>query len=234
MSKEIRRAATEFVDLVLQHETWSEVKWLHIDNLNILLAAVIAAGFEARAVRKGTVSGYFRGPHGEHTTETYVLNAGCRFKVIALDGGDHRLATLWLVGAVANVRMWRDMDNYSREDIIAIMMGVIEDSVPLRPIRLTNENDFLREFSFKDSTHTRDVDDVDHCVGVHADCDGWVERRKKNSTHDQLVCHGCYSLHVSFPREVKSYGELRQYLKESLAAKPGLVDRFFDWVAQLW
>lgn len=233
MSKAIRQAATAFVDLVLEHDDWSAVNWLHIDNLNILLAAILAAGFEARAVRKGRVMGQFRGRYGELTTETFVINTTCRFKAVAHDGNDHRQATIWLNSAVTNVRMWRDVDNYSREDIIDIVMGVIEDSIPLRPIRLTNENDYLREYSFKNCIHTRDVDDVDHCAGMHMYCEGWLRRRRQSETHDQLVCSGC-SIRILFPREIKSYGELRKYFKAELAAKPGLIDRLFNWISQLW
>jgi hypothetical protein len=224
-----------FVDLVLGHEQWSTVNWLHVDDLNIFLEAVTAAGFEARAVRKGSVLGYFRNVNGFKIDESFTLNTTCRFKVVAQNGADHHSATLWLNQTVRNVWAWREENNFSREDIIDMVVGVIEDSVPLRPIRLSNEDDYLREFTRNSGEHLRDIHGIDPlCVGIHMHCGGLLIRLRQSELHDQIVCKGCYGNIVRFPAEIHSYGELRKYTKEILVPPPNFFARTWKRLQALY
>jgi len=70
--------------------------------------------------------------------------------------------------------------------------------------------------------HTKDHYEISSprlVVGVHKHCNGEFFRRGATETHDALVCGRCY-LRVLFPREVETYGELRQALKLKLAQPP--------------
>ena len=82
-------------------------------------------------------------------------------------------------------------------------------NVPLDPIRLTLDDDFLIEFA---GNHLRDSDVlmVDS-VGTHENCRGVMKRRHSNHKFDCLVCTGCY-LRILFYKEIRTYGELREYL----------------------
>lgn len=233
MQSNIRSVAKEFVDLVVKYQNWSKVTWLHIDDLNILLATVRAAGFYARAVRKGRVIGHSRDWHGIEIGEIYYMNSTCPFKVVAEDGSDHRLATIWLESTLRNISTRYEEEGAALNALVALVAVIVEDSIPLEPILMTSEDDYLREYTLKNGIHIRDVDDVDFCAGIHDNCGGWLKRRGKNRTHDQIICTGCF-LRVPFPKEVRSYGELRKYFKEALAARPSLLDMFFDWIPQLW
>lgn len=228
MSGNVRAVAIRFVDLVLEHEQWDQVTYLHIDDLNIMLGVVVASSFEARAVRKGAMLGHFLNRNGFKTDETFTLNNYCRFKVVGQNGVDNRKATVWLNAAVYNVRKWHNEDNYSREDVIEIVVGVIEDSIPLQPIRLNNKDDYLCEYTLKSGVHMRDTDDIDSCAGIHKYCGGWVNRLRQSSTYDQIVCRTCYRCLARFPMEIKSYGELRRYLKEHLIPQSNIAIRIWE------
>ncbi len=112
--------------------------------------------------------------------------------------------------AKANHWCWR----FLREKLIKVMIAEIERSVPLTPIQLTPEGDLLREYpsgmvAFGSANHTRDDSNLSSCVGVHEFCNGWMDRKRVTKTHDAIVCRRC-CLRVLFPKEAKTYGDLRQ------------------------
>ncbi|MFY9462176.1 MAG: hypothetical protein WAP51_03165 [Candidatus Sungiibacteriota bacterium] len=205
--------AASFVDLAIKHD-WGKVKKLPADEVRILFATVFAAGFEPSKVVYGKLVGHYRDQDGSSTGETYSINSFCPYKVIGRDGDDDYHATGWLDCALYFARGGTD-----RRERIKAIQHEIERSVPLKPIQLTAEGDLLREYPpsgdyFVD--HTRDNHELSSCVGVHDFCNSWMDRIRATKTHDAIVCRGCH-LRVLFPKKIKTYGDLRQFLVSKFA-----------------
>lgn len=201
--------AVAFVDLVLKYN-WNEVEKLPADEVQILFATVSAAGFNPTKVVPGKLVGHYRDQDGSSTGETYPINSYCPYKVIDQDGDDHYHATGWLDGALSLVKGTRERNLQGQ---IEMIRHEIERSIPLEPIPLTGDGDFLREYPpsggyFVD--HTRDTNNLGSCVGVHEFCNSWMDRMRATRTHDAIVCRSCH-LRVLFPKEIKTYGELRRF-----------------------
>ncbi len=218
MPNKSTEVASKFVDLVLKYERWDEVKTIPADEIQILFEIVSAAGFPVKKVILGKLVGYYLDQDGSRTGKTYLVNSLCPFKVICEDG-DHYFATGWLDCAFRRVVYGKKRQNEGRDKLIEVIIKEIERSLPLEPIRLTPEGDFLCEYPPSPRTsgfeyfvkHTRDEDNLGLCVGIHEFCNSWMERVRATKTHDAIVCRGCH-LRVLFPKEVKTYGDLRQAL----------------------
>ena len=203
-----------FVDLAQRH-TWSEVKELHLDEAKILFEIVSAAGFEPTEVVPGKLRGDYRDQDGSATGETYSINSFCPYTVLGQGGKNHFRATGWL-----DQLLYLASKKGERELILERIRDEIERSVPLKPIRLTAEGDMLREYpppinSDYFTDHTRDDRELGGTAGVHDICGGWVDRVQTTRTHDALLCRRCH-LRVPFPKEIKTYGELRQAMSSKL------------------
>ncbi|KKR88796.1 MAG: hypothetical protein UW50_C0001G0128 [Candidatus Wolfebacteria bacterium GW2011_GWA1_44_24] len=217
MPSKMTDVATRFVDLTLKYKRWDEVKTLPADEVQVLFDTVSAAGFNPKKVAPGKLVGHYRDQDGSNTGETYPINSLCPFKVVSEEDGDNYFATGWLDCALQRAVYGSSRQNEDREKLIEMMAEEVERSVPLEPIQLTLEGDLLREYPPRTLAfgseyfvkHTRDENDLGSCVGVHMHCNCWIDRRRATSTHDAIVCRGCH-LRVLFPKEVKTYGDLRQ------------------------
>lgn len=72
------------------------------------------------------------------------------------------------------------------------------------PIKLTNKGDMLL-------VEHGDTDELPKsCIGIHNSCGNPMDRANVSKTEDAVVCptHG---FGVPFKREIKTYGELRQF-----------------------
>ena len=198
---------TAFVDLALKHD-WGKVQELPDAEVQILFATVSAAGFEPTKVVPGKVVGHYLEQDGGRSGETYPINGYCPYKVISRDGDDHYHATGWLDRAIRFAK-----NGSGREERIEAIQREIERSVPLKPIQLNGEGDVLREYPPSGEgfvNHTRDSCELSSCVGIHDFCNCWMDRTHATKTHDAIVCRGCH-LRVLFPKEIKTYGQLRAY-----------------------
>ena len=149
------------------------------------------------------------------TGETYSINSFCPYTVLGQGGKNHFRATGWL-----DQLLYLASKKGERELILERIRDEIERSVPLKPIRLTAEGDMLREYpppinSDYFTDHTRDDRELGGTAGVHDICGGWVDRVQTTKTHDALLCRRCH-LRVPFPKEIKTYGELRQAMSSKL------------------
>ena len=222
MPNETVPVAEQFVDLALRYRQWDLVKELPAEEMQVLEAIVTAAGFDPKAVVSGKLKGHYRDQDGD-STGTFPINGLCPFKVVGPKGGDYYFATGWLDCALRRVVYGEIRKNESREQLIEIIAAEIERSVPLLPIQLTPEGDMLCEcsplkveFSGLDYfvEHKRDDKNLPGSYspsGVHMHCSGYMERHEATATHDAIVCRKCH-LRVLLPKEVKTYGELRQVL----------------------
>lgn len=216
--------ATQFVDLALNYERWDEIKELPADEVRVLVETVAAAGFRPTSVVPGKLRGHYLDEDGSRTRETYSINSSCPYKVICQNGDDYFFATGWLDSALYRVLRNR-RDGADRQQLIEVLRQEIERSVPLEPIRLTAEGDLLHEdppsarINGYLADHTRDDHKLISCAGVHAYCNGYVDRGHVMEMQDALLCRKCH-LRVLFPREIQTYGELRQLLASRLSRAP--------------
>ena len=216
-SETILVAAIDFVKLAMRYDQWDQTKEIPEDEIHILFATVAAAGFDPKIVIPGQLRGHFKDQDGSNTGETYPINKLCPFKVVNQENGDHFSATKWLDCALQHVISGLRNGKGSVE-LIDEIATEIERSIPLTPIQLTPEGDLLREYppdraGFVD--HTKDSRELSSCVGIHAYCNCWMDRRRATATQDAIVCRGC-SLRVLFPKEVRTYGELRKALTKQV------------------
>ncbi len=209
---------TLFVDLALKYE-WSRVKELTNDEVQVLFETISAAGFEPQKVALGKLVGNYLDQDGSRTGETYPINDTCPYKVVSLEGKDHYHATGWLNYILRLLVAQREMD---RQQHIKAIQYEIERSIPLKPIQLTLEGDLLSEYPPLSGylvDHTKDDHELSCCVGVHNYCYGWMDRTGATKMHDAIVCRRCH-LRVLFPKNIKTYGELRQTLASRFVQAP--------------
>jgi DNA-directed RNA polymerase subunit RPC12/RpoP len=219
--------ASRFVDLVLDRD-WArgvvETEGLSDDEVGVLLEVVKAAGFEVEGVVPGWLRGSYLDQDGSKTGATYPINRVCPFKVAGQDGSNLHHATGWLDCALRLVI--GNSGREEREQLVEMLRSEIERSIPLQPVQLTPEGDLLREYPPSECVlspfpwfvdHTRDDHKLLTCVGVHMRCGGWMDRHASTAKYDVIVCRYCH-LRVLFPKEVETYGELRQALVAQNAA----------------
>ena len=219
MPSKTQDVAARFVYLALKYERWDEVKALPADEVQVLFNTVSVAGFNPKEVVPGKLVGNYRNQDGSSTGETYPINGLCPFKVIGHEDGDNHFATGWLDCALRCVVYGLTRQGEDREKLIKVMAREIERSVPFEPIQLTPEGDLLGEyppstlaFGFEYFVrHKRDEDDLGLCIGVHKFCYSRMDRMRATKALDTIVCRKCY-LRVLFPKEVRTYGDLRQAL----------------------
>jgi len=213
------RIASQFVDLALKHGQGDMVNELKVDEVGVLFATVSAAGFDPKEIVPGKLIGNYLDEDGSNTGEHYLINRLCPFKVVSQENKDHYSATGWLDCALRRVVFGATRQNESRDQLIKAIAAEIKRSVPLGSIQLTPESDRLCEYPPVRSAfgldyfvdHTRDDHNLGSCVGVHERCNGWMDRHAATKTHDAIVCRKCH-LRVLFPKQAKTYGELRQAL----------------------
>lgn len=212
MEGNLTTVATRFVDLALKHG-WPAVTELAPDEVRVFLDTVLAAGFEATNVVPGKLRGHYREQDGSTTGETFPVNDLCPYKVVNDEGRDNHGATGWL----DTLLRYAVNGNGDRSARIEAIVLKIEESIPLEPVQLTADGALLREYPPSvGNRHTRDDHALDSCVGVHKYCDGWMDRRRATEQHDALICRACH-LRVVFPRTIRTYGELREYLAAQFA-----------------
>ena len=207
-----------FVNLALRPNIWGNAVELPESDVAVLLETVTAAGFEPKAVVPGRLHGDYRDQDGSRTGETFPINELCQYKVVAQEGDDDWFATGWLDCAVRRATHGNRRGE-SREEITEALRQEIERSVPLQPIQLTADGDMLLEYPRQNKAiglsyfvdHARDADKLGSCVGVHKHCQGWVDRNRATDTQDALVCRRCH-IRVLFPKDVKTYSQLREAL----------------------
>lgn len=203
--------ATRFVDLVLKYKRWDKIEELSAEEIQVLFEIVLAAGFEPKEIVLDKLVGHYLDQGGSRTGDTYPINNLCPYKVVNQEGENDFFATGWLDRTLRQVTLGATLLNgENRNRLINVISVEIELSAPLKPIRLTSEGDFLCETP-PSVNHTRDNDRLGCTAGVHKYCNSWMDRIRATQTHDAIVCRKCH-LRVLFPKEVETYGELRQVL----------------------
>ncbi|OGZ64108.1 MAG: hypothetical protein A3A98_03955 [Candidatus Staskawiczbacteria bacterium RIFCSPLOWO2_01_FULL_40_39] len=55
-------------------------------------------------------------------------------------------------------------------------------------------------------------------LGVHDICKGWISVKGVSATHNIIYCRSC-GLRIQFPREIDTYGKLRQWCADQMKAE---------------
>lgn len=206
---------SQFIDLV-RCKKWHKIEELPANEMQIILKMVRLAGFEPKAIVPGRLRGDYLDQDGSKTGQTFSINSYSPFKVISQNGSENYFSTGWLDCAFRRVL---ESCGETRQQLIRAIELEIERSIPLVPIQITPEGDMLCECPpslrsryfeyFVD--HTRDKDVLEYSVGVavHMYCNNSMGRGRATKELDAIICRGC-GLRVLFPKEVKTYGDLRQ------------------------
>lgn len=207
--------ASHFVDLALKYKHyWVKIEELPDDEMQILLDTVSAAGFKPKAVVFKKLVGQYCDQDGQV----------CPIKVINPNDSDNYLATGWLDCLLRQVLFGANQMSDSLNKLVETVTFEIGRSIPLLPIKLTRENDFLQEPDPPLGhghlkylvNHTKDEDSLySSYIGRHAVCGNSLERRPGSETHSVIICNSCF-LRVPFPKEIATYGKLRHSLETKL------------------
>lgn len=218
-TERIRQTAQRLVGFVIKYCN-SIPDNLPMEEVQVLVDTLKAAGFEFSKVVPGKLRGKYRDDQGE-TGETYAVNGTCPYKVVG-NGDDNWLATGWLndviVGTISEFR-WKDPVEV---ELIKFVVKEIKRAVPLEPIRITSDGDMLEEYPPSSPSsnlvdHTDDTKSMSSsAVGIHQDCRGWLDRKSPSRAYDALICRECH-LRVVIPRGIKTYGDLRAHMVKELA-----------------
>ena len=211
--------ASRFVNVVLKHRWWA-IDSLPDDDAQELCNTVSVAGFKPAKIVIGEVVRNIRDDKGNLINETFPVNSYSKFKVVDEQGNDDHEATGWLDCALSRVFSGWKQQKESRDRLIEVVAREIERSVPLKPIKLTFEGDYLLEkppaiYDTYLVDHARDEHRLHSFVGIHQDSfgcyNGLMDRKPATKIQDALVCRNC-GFQFLFPKEIKTYGELRKKL----------------------
>lgn len=223
MSEKMIDVTRRLVNLILKYPHWGEVKSLTEEEIRVLADIVAAAGFEEKKLVLGRLHGHYMDQDGSRTGETYSINQVCPMKVTDTSDKDDYYATGWLDCAFRYVIS--EAKNYGEDlEKLAYLIALqIRASIPLAPIRLNAEGDFLRELNHQAPSilagpygyfarRLRDEDEIgSHDVGVHKSCGGFMDVITAATERNAICCRRCY-LRVYFSKNVKTYGDLRREL----------------------
>ena len=202
--------AVQFVDLALKYE-WNMVEELPAEEMETLQKIIVKSGFKDGCVVRGKIEGHYLDQEGRKTVETYPVNTFCPFKVVNPDGDDE-IATSFLDDVLKLVVPRIGEEIPTREQFIERVQEKINQAISLKPIQLTSAGDFLvKHLPTFATDHPQDGELLRSCVGMHQYCGGWLDRHRATATHDAISCREC-NLRVLIPREVETYGDLREAL----------------------
>jgi hypothetical protein len=216
MAINMKDLARRFVELALSFRSseWKDVTWLPDDKVQILFDVIYCAGFNPERVVPGKLTAFVRDYDGSRTGHTFLTNVLCPYKVIDQRGHDDHIATAWLDMMFSQVVSLKESPEFSHEKLVEMVYERIERHIPLEPIRLTLDGDYLCEYSSSDR-HLQDDSELDLCIGVHQNCNGFMDRHRATNIHDAISCRKCY-LRIVIPREIKTYGDLRRAMIQIL------------------
>ncbi len=215
MSLQPHAVIMPFVQLVLGHD-WPRIEKVDRPGEKVLLELVKAAGFEPVDVLPGKLRGNYLDQDSRPTGDTFAVNSLCSYRVIDGRGEPDHFATGWLDCAVKRVHFGRINRDEDENELYDAVCAEVERSVPLEPVQL-GQRIVLLEYPplplLIDPkyfvNHTRNESELSGCVGVHAGCRGWMDRKTLTSAEDQIICRVCKQF-VRFPKQVQTYGELRR------------------------
>ncbi|MBI2013620.1 MAG: hypothetical protein HYS87_02225 [Candidatus Colwellbacteria bacterium] len=92
------------------------------------------------------------------------------------------------------------------------MLAIPTRVIKIKPIVLTRFGEMLKKQS---NGHSDDEELTLINVGIHIVCGGQMDVHIISETHNAVTCSRC-ALRVVFPRSVKTYGDLRNWLRGEL------------------
>ena len=208
-----REASNAFANMVnmlgpaLRHN-----KSLGQGELQAMFDLVSCAGFNPTQIVEGQIF-----EDVPDSTRKDPVNRSCMYKVVTGEE-DNSFATGWLDNMLCYA-----LDSYNQEGLHSKLYEQLIKSTPLYPIRLTKEGDLLIEstpnVNWRDIrpylvAHTKDEDKIG--VSIHGYCYGRLDYKRTTETQRTLFCREC-NFRIALPLEIKTYGELRAYMLESLS-----------------
>lgn len=175
-------------------------------------------GFKTASLALGELTAL---PKSGHGYARVLLNPNCPFRANNLDGTGQEEATMLLEDIFSAVSAWKDrQETKCTEDLVQEVASKIESFMPLPLIKLTLNGDYLsEEFPTNPRDHTKDSDPVKnfpYATGRHRPyCQGVLKVQETTEQVSVILCYIC-GLRVEFPKQVNTYGELREYFESKL------------------
>lgn len=175
-------------------------------------------GFKTASLAVGELTAL---PKSGHGYARVLLNPNCPLRANNLDGTGHEEATMLLEDIFSAVSAWKDrQETKCTEDLVQEVAFKIESFMPLPLIKLTLNGDYLsEEFPTNPRDHTKDSDPVKYfpyATGRHRPyCQGVLKVQETTEQVSVILCYIC-GLRVEFPKQVNTYGELREYFESKL------------------
>jgi len=194
------------------------------EDLKDIMGILNDIGFGISGINSGKITIWLVDQDGSKIRPEGYLNHSFPFITLDENGNNDEYVTGWLVQTLSRVRGYV---NEKQESIISDLKNIINRSFPLEPIPLTNDGDYLIDttpntrcigglhgYDFQ-RQRTRDTDGIHSRTAVHKYCRGLFDFRHVTKDKNVLLCSSC-GLRILVPTKVKTYGELRKYMKSKL------------------
>ena len=76
-----------------------------------------------------------------------------------------------------------------------------------------------------DNSSCTDESKICFYINVHQSCNGFVDLKEVSETHNALLCR-CCGLRIVIPKNIDTYGKLRQWRAEQIKRTEKLADAF--------
>ncbi len=209
MNEDLVRTAKRFVEIAQAHD-WPIITTLTESDIAGFCWVMDKAGFNLSRITIGVLRGHNDDRNGGGS---YVINDVCRCiaEVDSAELGANCFPTGWLNDLLKQVLA------SDPEDRVAVVVREMERSIPLWPIQLTSEGDYLVEVRRTKQAgkygylvdHCRDTHRLGPVLGIHKTCGGQIERHITTEHRAALFCRMCLLRHT-IPIGIATYGDLRK------------------------
>lgn len=192
---------------------------LEKEGVDSIIDILTIVGFEPSGLESGTIPVWEVDQDGSRIRPYSKLNSTFPFIVMNEEGEEDSYVTGWINQTIERARRIFE----ERHKTIDALTNIINRSVPLEPILLTSDGDYLVDNTPNTNTigghdfhraRVRDEDKVGGGPDIHKYCRGFVGRIRATKEKDALVCRKC-GIRVLFPRTVKTYKDLRRVMKSA-------------------
>ena len=219
----IQQVVENFVNLVLYGRNPFIPDLFSEEDAPIIEKVVELAGYEVKRLELGKLVHQYRSEGNNHS---FIVNKSCPFIVVNQEGINDPIATARLDSIFSLATALRVSEN-DRVEKEMLLLKELKQMLPIQPIHLTADGDILMDqpspivllsdrFEFPVYV-IQDEDEISSSVaGIHKYCGGIIECMQVTEKHKALVCRKCH-LRILTPKEINTYGELREYMEESLS-----------------
>lgn len=193
----------------------SDGRVLKSDEKQTMLDILTEAGFAPTDLIPGVLTGHYRDEDCRMTGQTFSYNSQCPFRMTGDDSADEIEATKWL-NHVFVIAANKERSARTKAERVNVIVAAVERSIPLEPIKLTSDGDFLVEHNYRPGLkdHCTDENGLPSVIGYHKECGGRMKFLPTRPNCYVAVCESCF-LRIEYPTTCQTYGDLRAALAQN-------------------